>query len=185
MSDPFFHDVESKMSKCVESCRSEFAAIRTGRANAALLDRIHVEAYGQPMPLKQVAGISTPDARTIVISAWDKTVVGEIRKAIEKSDLGITPNIDGATIRLIVPPLTEERRKELVRVVKKKAEDSRVAVRNVRHHAHDDVKAQLKNGEITEDDNKRMTDQLQKVTDKYTKEIDVLTTTKEKEIMEI
>ncbi|HUY40041.1 MAG TPA: ribosome recycling factor [Candidatus Dormibacteraeota bacterium] len=185
MSDPFFDDVESKMSKCVEACRAEFAAIRTGRANAALLDRIHVEAYGQPMPLKQVAGVSTPDARTIVISAWDKNVVGEIRKAIEKSDLGITPNIDGATIRLSVPQLTEERRKELVRVVKKKAEDSRVAVRNVRHHAHDGVKAQLKNGEITEDDNKRMTDQLQKVTDKYTKEIDALTAAKEKEIMEI
>jgi ribosome recycling factor len=185
MSDPFFDDVESKMSKCVETCRAEFAAIRTGRANAALLDRIHVEAYGQPMPLKQVAGVSTPDARTIVISAWDKNVVGEIRKAIEKSDLGITPNIDGATIRLTVPQLTEERRKELVRVVKKKAEDSRVAVRNVRHHAHDGVKAQLKNGEITEDDNKRMTDQLQKVTDKYTKEIDALTAAKEKEIMEI
>ncbi len=185
MSDPFFKDVESKMSKCVESCRSEFSAIRTGRATPALLDRLLVEAYGQPVPLKQVAGISTPDARTLVITAWDKNVVPEIRKAIEKSDLGLTPNVDGTTIRLIVPPLTEERRKDLVKVVKKKAEDSRVAVRNVRHHAHDDVKTQLRRGEITEDDNKRMTDQLQKLTDRYVKEIDTLTAAKEKEIMEV
>lgn len=173
------------MQKCVDAARHEYTAIRTGRANVALLDRIHVEAYGQPMPLKQVAGVSTPDARTIVITAWDKNVVGDIRKAIEKSDLGLTPNVDGTTIRLIVPPLTEDRRKELVKVVKKKAEDSRVAVRNVRHHAHDDVKAQLKRGDITEDDSKRMTDQLQKITDRYVKEIDALTTAKEKEIMEI
>ncbi|HEY9085575.1 MAG TPA: ribosome recycling factor [Candidatus Tyrphobacter sp.] len=185
MSDPFFKDVESRMSKCVESSRSEFASIRTGRATPALLDRLLVEAYGQPVPIKQVAGVSTPDARTLVITAWDKNVVPEIRKAIEKSDLGLTPNIDGATIRLIVPPLTEERRKDLVKVVKKKAEDGRVAVRNVRHHAHDGVKTQLKSGEITEDDNKRMTDQLQKLTDRFVKEIDVLTAAKEKEIMEV
>ncbi len=183
--DPFFKDVESKMHKCVDSCRGEFTAIRTGRANPALLDRIVVEAYGQPVPLKQVAGVSTPDARTIVVSAWDKNVVGEIRKAIEKSDLGITPNVDGGTIRLQLPPLTEERRKDLVKVVKKKAEDSRVAVRNVRHRAHDEVKAQLKRGEITEDDNKRMTDQLQKTTDRFVKDIDALSAAKEKEIMEI
>ncbi len=173
------------MSKCVESCRAELASIRTGRANASLLDRLHVEAYGQEMPLKQVAGVTTPDARTIVITAWDKNVVGDIRKAIEKSDLGLTPNIDGTTIRLMLPPLTEDRRKELVKVVKKKAEDSRIAVRNVRHHAHDGVKAQLKHGDITEDDNKRMTEQLQKLTDKYVKDIDGLSTAKEKEILEI
>jgi len=184
-NDPFFKDVDGKMSKCVESCRAELTAIRTGRANAALLDRLHLEAYGQPMPLKQVAGVSTPDARSIVITAWDKNVVPDIRKAIEKSDLGLTPNIDGSTIRLTIPPLTEERRKELVKVVKKKAEDSRVAIRNVRHHAHDDVKSQLKRGDITEDDNKRMTEQLQKATDRYVKEIDVLSAAKEKEIMEI
>lgn len=185
MSDPFFKDVESRMGKCVESCRSEFASIRTGRATPALLDRLHVEAYGQPVPLKQVAGVSTPDARTLVISAWDKNVVPEIKKAIEKSDLGLTPNIDGATIRLNVPPLTEERRKDLVKVVKKKAEDGRVAVRNVRHHAVDDLRTQHKHGEITEDDNKQMADRLQKLTDRYVKEIDVLTAAKEKEIMEV
>jgi ribosome recycling factor len=184
-NDPFFKDVEAKMQKCVDACHGEFTAIRTGRANAALLDRITVEAYGQPMPLKQLAGVSTPDARTIVITAWDKNVVGDIKKAIEKSDLGVTPNVDGTNVRLQLPPLTEDRRKDLVKVVKKKAEDGRVAVRNVRHHAHDDVKSQLKRGDITEDDNKRMTDQLQKLTDKYVKDIDALSTAKEKEIMEI
>lgn len=184
-NDPFFKDVEGKMNKCLDACRSDMVAIRTGRANTALLDRITVEAYGQPMPLKQIAGVSTPDARTIVITAWDKNVVGDIKKSIEKSDLGLTPNIDGANVRLNVPPLTEDRRRELVKVVKKKAEDSRIAVRNVRHHAHDDVKSQLKRGDITEDDNKRMTEQLQKLTDRYVKEIDTLIAAKEKEIMEI
>lgn len=185
MSDPFFKDVESRMAKCVESCRSEFSSIRTGRASTALLDRLHVEAYGQEVPLKQVAGVSAPDARSLVITAWDKGVVAAIRKAIETSDLGLTPNVDGATIRLTIPPLTEERRKDLVKVVKKQAEESRVAVRNVRHHAHDDIKAQHKHGDITDDDQKQMTDQLQKTTDRYIKEIDALTAAKEKEIMEV
>jgi ribosome recycling factor len=181
----FFKDVESKMGKCVESTRAEFASVRTGRATPQLLDRLHVDAYGSSVPIKQVASISTPDARSLVIQAFDKNVVGEIRKAIEKSDLGLTPNIDGSTIRLIVPPLNEERRKDLVKVIKKKAEDGKVAVRNVRHKAHDDLKVQLKNHDITEDDNKRMQDQLQKLTDRYVKEIDTLVTTKEKDIMEV
>ena len=181
----FFKDVESKMNKCVDATRSEFASIRTGRATPALLDRLHVEAYGQAVPLKQVAGVSTPDARTLVITAWDKGVVSDIRKAIEKSDLGLTPNIDGTSIRLIVPPLNEERRKDLVKVLKKKAEDGKVAVRNVRHKAHDDLKAQLKKGDITEDDSKRQQDQLQKLTDRYVKEIDTLVAAKEKDIMEV
>jgi ribosome recycling factor len=181
----FFKDVEAKMNKCVDATRAEFAAIRTGRATPALLDRLHVEAYGAAIPLKQVATVSTPDARTLVIAAYDKGVVGEIRKAIEKSDLGITPSVDGTTIRLVVPPLNEERRKDLVKVVKKKAEDGKIAVRNVRHKAHDDLKAQLKNHEITEDDGKRKQDQLQKLTDRYVKEIDTLVATKEKDIMEV
>jgi ribosome recycling factor len=181
----FFKDVESKMTKCVDATRAEFASVRTGRATPQLLDRLHVDAYGSAVPIKQVASISTPDARSLVIQAFDKNVVGEIRKAIEKSDLGLTPNIDGSTIRLIVPPLNEERRKDLVKVIKKKAEDGKVAVRNVRHKAHDDLKVQLKNHDITEDDNKRMQDQLQKLTDRYIKEIDTLVTTKEKDIMEV
>ena len=185
MNDAYFKEIESRMQKCVEATRSEFTAIRTGRAVPALLDRIVVEAYGQPVPLKQVAGVSTPDSRTLLISAWDKGVVPAIRKAIEKSDLGLTPNVDGSAIRLAVPPLNEERRKELVKLVKKKAEDGRVAVRNVRHRAHDELKTQLKSHEITEDDNKRMQESLQRLTDKYVKEIDALVTAKEKEIMEV
>jgi ribosome recycling factor len=180
-----FKDIESKMSKCVEATRGEFASVRTGRATPALLDRLHVEAYGQAVPLKQVAGVSTPDARTLVITAYDKGVVGDIRKAIEKSDLGLTPNVDGTTIRLSIPPLNEERRKDLVKVIKKKAEDGKIAVRNVRHKAHDDLKNQLKSHEITEDDNKRKQEQLQKMTDKFIKEIDTLVVSKEKDIMEV
>lgn len=185
MTDTYFKEIESRMHKCVEATRSEFASIRTGRASPALLDRIVVEAYGQAVPLKQVAGVSTPDSRTLLITAWDKTVVPSIRKAVEKSDLGLTPNVDGTAIRLAIPPLNEERRRDLAKLVKKKAEDGRVAVRNVRHRAHDELKGQLKSHEITEDDNKRMQDSLQKLTDRYVKEIDGLVAAKEKEIMEV
>jgi ribosome recycling factor len=185
VSDPYFKEIESRMSKCVEATRSDFASIRTGRATPALLDRLHVDAYGQSVPLKQVAGISAPDTRTLVITAWDKGVVSEIKKAIEKSDLGLTPNVDGTAIRLTIPPLNEERRKDLAKVVKKKAEDGKVAVRNVRHKAHDEIKGQLKHSDITEDDNKRMQDTLQKLTDRYVKEIDSLVLAKEKEILEV
>lgn len=178
-------EIESKMLKCVEAASADFASIRTGRATPALLDRLHVEAYGQAVPLKQIAGIATPDARTLVITAYDKAVIGDIRKAIEKSDLGLNPNVDGNTIRLSVPTLNEERRKDLVKVMKKKAEDGKIAVRNVRHKAHDDLKLQLKNSEITEDESKRMQDQLQKLTDRFIKEIDTLVLAKEKEIMEV
>ncbi len=178
-------DTEDKMHKCLDATRSDFASIRTGRATPALLDRLHVEAYGQAVPLNQVAGVSVPDSRTLVISAWDKGVVSDIRKAIEKSDLGLTPNIDGQSIRLSIPPLNEERRKDLVKVIKKKAEDGKIALRNVRHKAHDELKLELKNGDITEDDNKRSQDTLQKLTDRFTKEIDALVVSKEKEVMEV
>jgi len=185
MSDRYFKDVEDRMGKCVEATRAEFASIRTGRATPALLDRLHVEAYGQSVPVKQVGGVSAPDSRTLVITAWDKAVVGDIKKAIEKSDLGLTPQVDGTSVRLSIPPLNEERRKELAKIVKKKAEDGKIAVRNVRHKAHDELRTQQKDGEITEDDNKRMQDELQKLTDRYVKEIDALVAAKEKEIMEV
>lgn len=185
MTDTYFKEIEERMHKCVEATRSEFASIRTGRASPALLDRIVVEAYGQAVPLKQVAGVSAPDSRTLLITAWDKTVVPSIRKAVEKSDLGLTPNVDGSAIRLAIPQLNEERRRDLAKLVKKKAEDGRVAVRNVRHRAHDELKGQLKSHDITEDDNKRMQESLQKLTDKYVKEIDGLVAAKEKEIMEV
>jgi ribosome recycling factor len=185
VTDTYFKEIETRMHKCVEATRNEFASIRTGRASPALLDRIVVEAYGQSVPLKQVAGVSTPDSRTLLITAWDKGVVASIRKAVEKSDLGLTPNVDGAAIRLVIPPLNEERRRDLAKLIKKKAEDGRVAVRNVRHRAHDELKGQLKSHDITEDDNKRMQDSLQKLTDRYVKEIDGLVAAKEKEIMEV
>lgn len=180
-----FREAEGKMHKCVEATRSEFASIRTGRATPALLDRLHVEAYGTAVPIKQVANVSAPDPRTLLIAAFDRNTVGDIRRAIEKSDLGLTPNVDGSAIRLSIPPLNEDRRKELVKIVKKKGEDGKVAVRNVRHHAHDELRAQLKDHKITEDDNKRMQDQLQKTTDRFIKEIDQLVASKEKEIMEV
>lgn len=185
MSEEFFKDAEAKMAKCVESTRAEFSSIRTGRATPALLDRLHVEAYGAAVPLKTVASINTPDARTLVIAAFDRNTIGDIRKAIEKSDLGLTPNVDGAVIRLSIPPLNEERRKDLVKVIKKKAEDGKIAVRNVRHKAHDDVKTQLKEHKISEDDSKRLQEQLQKMTDRYIKDIDQLVTAKEKDILEV
>lgn len=185
MVDAYFKEIESRMEKCVEATRAEFSSIRTGRAAPALLDRLQVEAYGQMVPLKQVAGVSTPDSRTLLITAWDKGVVAAIRKAVEKSDLGLTPNVDGSAIRLVIPPLNEERRKDLAKVVKKKAEDGRIAVRNVRHRAHDELKGQLKSHDITEDDNKRMQESLQRLTDKFVKEIDGLVAAKEKEIMEV
>jgi len=178
-------DAEGRMQKCVDATRGEFASIRTGRATPALLDRLHVEAYGASVPLKQVASVSVPDSRSLVITAFDRNTVGDIRKAIEKSDLGLTPNIDGSAIRLMIPPLNEERRKDLVKVVKKKAEDGKVAVRNVRHKMHDELKTQLKDHKITEDDSKRLQDQLQKLTDRFVKDIDQLVAAKEKEILEV
>jgi len=180
-----FKEAEGKMTKCVEATRNEFAAVRTGRATPALLDRLYVEAYGASVPLKQVATISAPDPRSLMIAAFDRNTVGDIRKAIEKSDLGLTPNVDGGSIRLSIPPLNEERRKELVKIVKKKGEDGKIAVRNVRHKVHDDLRTQLKDHDITEDENKRMQDQLQKMTDRSIKEIDQLIAAKEKEIMEV
>ncbi len=185
MLDDVYRDTESKMKKAIEATTSDFATIRTGRASPSLLDRLHVEAYGSTVPLKQVASVNSPDGRSLLVTAFDKSVVPAIRKAIETSDLGLNPNIDGAVIRLSIPPLSEERRKELVKLVKKKSEEHKVAVRNVRHHANDQVKALAKDGTITDDQIKRGTDQVQKLTDKYVKQIDDLVHGKEQEIMEV
>jgi ribosome recycling factor len=180
-----YKQTEDRMQKAVEATRAEFMGIRTGRATPALLDRLHVEAYGAFVPLKQVATVSAPDARTLQIAAFDRNAVGSIRKAIETSDLGLTPNVDGQTIRLGIPPLNEERRKDLVKVVHRKAEDGKVAVRNVRHKTVDELKHLHKDHKITDDDHKRANDQVQKLTDKYIKDLDALLATKEKEIMEV
>ncbi len=183
--DDVYKDTDGRMIKAIESTRTEFSSIRTGRAAPSLLDRLQVEAYGSSVPLKQVASVSSPDGRSLQVSAFDKSVVGAIRKAIETSDLGLNPNVDGQTIRLGIPPLTEERRKDLVKVVRKKGEDGKVAIRNIRHKATDEVKALLKAGTITEDENKRAADHVQKLTDKAIKSIDELVGHKEKEIMEV
>ncbi len=185
MLDDVYRDTESKMKKALEATRSDFASIRTGRAAPSLLDRIQVEAYGSTVPLKQVAGVNSPDGRSLAVTAFDKNTVGAIRKAIETSDLGINPNIDGSNLRLTIPPLTEDRRKDLVKVIKKKAEDGKVAIRNIRHKSVDDVKALLKDHTITEDENKRAGERIQKMTDKYIKDVDALVAGKEKEIMEV
>ncbi|MBV9438622.1 MAG: ribosome recycling factor [Candidatus Eremiobacteraeota bacterium] len=185
MLDDVYRQTEAKMGKAIEATRSDFAAIRTGRASPQLLDRLHVEAYGATVPLKQVAGVNSPDGRSLVVTAFDKSTVNAIRKAIETSDLGLNPAVDGATIRLSFPPLTEERRKDLVKVVRKKAEEHKVAVRNLRHKAIDEIKHLVKEGTITDDQTKRGSDQIQKLTDKYVRQIDDLVGGKEKEIMEV
>jgi ribosome recycling factor len=176
---------ETKMAKALEATRSDFASVRTGRASTALLDRVQVESYGAMVPIKTVATVTTPDARSLQIQAFDRNVVGAIRKAIETSELGLTPNIDGSTIRLMIPPLNEERRKDLVKVIRKKAEDGKVAVRNIRHKSVDEIKALLKAATITEDESKRANDAIQKLTDRFIKDVDALTANKEKEIMEV
>lgn len=185
MLDDVYRDTESKMGKALEATRADFASIRTGRASPTLLDRLQVEAYGSSVPLKQVASINSPDGRSLAVTAFDKNTVGAIRKAIETSDLGLNPNVDGATIRLSIPPLTEERRKDLVKLVKKKSEEHKVALRTIRHKAIDEIKALAKDHTITDDQNKRGHDQVQKITDKYVKNVDDLVTGKEKEIMEV
>jgi len=180
-----FRDGEDRMRKALEATRGEFTSIRTGRATAGLLDHVMVEAYGSEMPLRHVANVAVPDPRTITVTPHDKSLLGDIRKAIEKSDLGITPNVDGNTIRLGLPALNEERRKELVKLVHKRAEEGRIAVRNVRRDAHEHLKTALKDHKITEDESRRSNEQLQKLTDKYVAEVDALVTHKEKEIMEV
>ena len=184
LADVYKH-AEDKMKKAVEATRVEFGSIRTGRASPALLDRLHVEAYGSSVPLKQVATVSSPDARTLQIAAFDRNTVGAIRRAIETSDLGLTPNIDGQTIRLTIPPLNEERRRDLVKIVHRKAEDGKVAIRNARHKTVDEIKTLHKDHKVTDDDNKRAADHVQKLTDRYIKDVDALLASKEKEIMEV
>ena len=176
---------EEKMQKALAALNSNFNTIRAGRANPAVLDRITVEYYGTPTPLNQLAAISVPDPRTLMISPWDRSTLKSIEKAIQTSDLGINPNNDGSVIRLVFPPMTSERRNELAKEVHKMAEDGKIALRNIRRDAMDKLKAQKKNGEITEDDVKDGEKEIQKVTDKYVKEADAMADKKIKEIQEI
>lgn len=175
-------DVESHMQKAVEATQRSFNTIRTGRANASLLDRVMVEYYGAPTPLKSLATINTPDASTISIQPYDRQSLNLIEKAISLSDLGLTPNNDGQIIRLNIPPLTSDRRKEFVKMAAKFAEEGKVSIRNIRRDAVDSVRKQEKNSEIPEDDAKDLQDKIQKLTDKYTAKIDELLSEKEKDI---
>lgn len=175
---------EQNMKKTVEVVRKEFASLRAGRATPALLDKVTVSYYGTPTPLSQLANISVPEARMLVIQPWDKSAMPEIERSILKSDLGITPTSDGTVIRLVIPQLTQERRTELVKVVKKKAEEGRVAVRNIRRDVNDTLKAKQKEG-VPEDEVKRGQDELQKITDKIIKDIDEMVKAKEQEIMQV
>jgi ribosome recycling factor len=184
MSEAIFEMAE-KMEKSVEAFRGELSKIRTGRASLALLDDILVEAYGSSMPLNQVSTLTIPESRTIAIQPWDPQVLGSIEKAILKSDIGLTPVSDGKIIRLNIPQLTEERRKELVKQVKKIAEEFRVAIRNVRREAIDTLKKQKKDKEISEDDLFKLQDEAQSETDSYIANIDEITASKEKEVMEV
>ena len=177
--------VEAKMDKTIGALERDFASIRAGRANAAVLDRIQVEYYGTPTPIQQMAAISSPDPRTLQIQPWDATSLKDIEKAIQTSDLGINPQNDGRVIRLTFPPLTEDRRKELVKDVRKMAEDSKVALRSIRRDAIEKLKAMKKANEITEDDQANGEKKIQNVTDKFVKEIDALADAKEKDVMSI
>ncbi|OPY59068.1 MAG: Ribosome-recycling factor [Pelotomaculum sp. PtaU1.Bin035] len=185
MAKEIIKESESNMMKTVEVVRKEFASLRAGRATPALLDKIMVNYYGTPTPVNQLANISVPEARLLVIQPWDKSSLPEIERAIMKSDLGIPPASDGTVIRLSIPQLTQERRTELVKVIKKKAEEGRVAVRNVRRDINEQLKFLQKDGKISEDDLKRGQDEVQKLTDRFIKEIDGLLSTKEQEIMQV
>jgi ribosome recycling factor len=176
---------EDLMKKAVEHLRKELLAVRTSRATPALLDKVMVNYYGTPTPVNQLATISVPEPRLLLVQPWDKSVLGEIERAIMKSDLGLTPMNDGTVIRLVLPQLTQERRQELVKVVRKKAEEGRVAVRNIRREINENLKARQKEGGFSEDELKRLQGEVQKLTDKYIKEIDDLLAAKEKEIMEV
>lgn len=176
---------ESRMDKTIEALKQEFASIRTGRASTSLLDKITVDYYGAPTPVNQVANVSASEPRMILITPWDKSMIGAIEKAILQSDLGLNPSNDGAVIRLAIPQLTEERRKELVKVVHKRAEEAKVAIRNIRRDANEVLKKEEKAKTITEDDSKDGQEKIQKLTDKKIKAIDDLKDKKEKDVLEV
>lgn len=185
MIEEVLHAADTKMQKTVQVLKREMDTIRSGRATPALVDQISVEAYGTNTPLSQLASISVPEARLLLIQPWDRSIVGSVQKAIQKSDLGLNPMSDGEVIRLVLPPPTEERRKELVKVVRKRAEDAKVAVRNVRRDALEELRKLEKDKKVSRDDNVRATDKLQKLTDRFIAEVSKVGTDKEAEIMEI
>ena len=185
MIDEIFEDLKDRMGKSIESLKREYSRLRTGRASISLLDGIRVSYYDTPTPLNQMASLAVPEPRLIVIQPWDKTAIEDIEKAILKSELGLTPINDGKVIRISIPPLTEERRKELVKVARKMSEENKVAIRNIRRDANEMLKDLKKEKEITEDDLYRSQEEVQKTTDQFISQVDELCATKEKEILEI
>ncbi|MFP4133930.1 MAG: ribosome recycling factor [Halothece sp.] len=175
-------DIESKMKKTIEATQQSFNSLRTGRANSAVLDRVTVEYYGMETPLKSLANISTPDATTILVQPYDKGSLEQIEKAISMSDVGLTPNNDGEVVRLNIPPLTSERRQELVKIAGKYAEEGRVSIRNIRRDAIEEVRKKEKNNELSEDESHDIQDKIQKLTDKYVSKVDELLKAKEEDI---
>jgi ribosome recycling factor len=185
MTDELRQDAEERMSRALEALERDLAAVRTGRAATALVERLSVEYYGTSTPLNQLASISVPEAHTIVIQPWDRSALGAIEKAILKSEIGLTPNVDGTLVRLNIPPLTEERRKDLVRLVHRRMEEARVEVRNHRRDAADEIKRAERDGEVGADEARRQMDALQKLTDRWTAEVDRVGKHKEQEILEV
>ncbi len=185
MIKDIFASHEDRMKKSIEALKREFASLRAGRATPALLDKVMVEYYGTPTPVNQLANISVPEPRMIMIQPWEKTILHDIEKAIMKSDLGLNPNSDGTAIRLTIPQLTQDRRTELVKSVNKKAEETKVAIRNLRRDANEAIKKLEKSKEVTEDEAKKGQDDMQKLVDKYIKAVDAAKAVKEKEIMEV
>ncbi len=185
MTADLMGDAERRMQKAVEALKQDLNAIRTGRASSALIERINVDYYGAPTPINQVATISIPEARLLVIQPWDKKMLTDIEKAIQRSDLGINPNNDGQVIRLNVPPMNEERRRDLVKTLHKKLDEHKVAIRNVRRDVQDKLRDREKKKEVSEDELKRSIEKLQKLTDRYIDEMDKVGKTKEQEILEV
>jgi ribosome recycling factor len=185
MADDIFGDAERRMQKAVDVLRHDLTAVRTGRASASLLERIQIDYYGAPTPINQVATISVPDARLLVIQPWDRKLLTDIEKAIQRSDLGINPSNDGQVIRLNIPPLNEERRREMVKTVHKKLDEHKVAIRNIRRDCQDKLRDREKKKEISEDELKRSTEKLQKLTDRFIDEMEKVGKNKELEILEV
>ncbi len=185
MSSEVISSIESKMARAVESMERDFQGLRTGRASTSLVERLVVEYYGTPTPLNQIAGISVPESHQIVIQPWDRSVLGAIEKAIQRSDIGLTPNVDGSVVRLNIPPLTEERRRDIVKVVHRRMEEAKVEIRNHRRDAGDTLKKEERDGSLGSDAAHRDLDQLQKVTDRFIAEVDRLGAHKEHEVLEV
>lgn len=185
MLNDVYADIRDRMNKAIESLENEYKRLRTGRASVSLVDGIRVDYYGAPTPLSQLATCTVPDPRSIMIQPWDTTIIGEVEKAILKSELGLTPMNDGKVIRINIPVLTSDRRKDLVKIIKKKAEETKVAVRNIRRDANETIKELKKEKEISEDEQARAQDETQKITDDFIKKTDAVYGAKEKEILEI